>query len=197
MTNAPWLVVIAASAGGIPAIGTVLRGLPPQLPAAVVIVQHRSARVESILEQILTRRAHLPVMSAVHDASIEAGRIYVARADLHLTITPGRRFAYIDGTRVNYVLSSANPLFQSAAQAFQNRVIGVVLTGGGSDATDGVQAVKQHGGIVIVQDPETAESRGMPTAAIRAGVADYVLPLATIAPTLVAIVSGLPAERLA
>ena len=96
------------------------------------------------------------------------------------------------GTRIKFLRSAANPLLESAAIAFENKSIAVVLTGGGSDATDGVQSVKAHGGFVIVQDPATARHAGMPSAAVQSGAADYVLPLEAIGPALDAIVQGRP-----
>ena len=89
-------------------------------------------------------------------------------------------------------MSSANPLFASAAQVYGPRAIAVVLTGSGYDATDGVQAVKAHGGVVIAQDPSTARHSGMPRSAVETGAVDYVLPLDAIAPAIAAIVRGEP-----
>jgi two-component system chemotaxis response regulator CheB len=184
----PWLIAIAASAGGIQALRELLAAMRADLPAAIVILQHRPADKASFLEQILARSAHWPVASARDQTPIAPHVIYVAQPDLHLIVDSNRRFSYIDGTRVRGLLSSANPLFASAAAVFRNRMIAVVLTGSGMDATDGVQAVKACGGIVIAQDPATAEHGGMPQSAIKTGAVDYVLPIAAIAPILAAIV---------
>jgi len=189
-----WLIAIAASAGGIQALAAVLGALPSDLPAAVVVVQHRFPGKTSRLEQILARNAHMPVLTATEDRPVEPGAVYIARPDLHLTIRPNRRFSYVDGTRIRHVLSSANPLFESAASAFEQRTIAVVLTGSGTDATDGVQTVKRHGGTIIAQDQATAQYFGMPSAAIKTGAVDHVLPLEAIAPALVAIVNGQPVQ---
>jgi two-component system chemotaxis response regulator CheB len=96
------------------------------------------------------------------------------------------RVALADGRKIRGVLSSANPLFESAARALPSRVIAVVLTGYDRDGTDGVQAVKRSGGIVIAQDEATSESFGMPRSAIETGCVDRVLPLQEIGPALVA-----------
>jgi len=136
----------------------------------------------------------MPVVLASEGQPIEPGVVYLSRPDLHLTVAPGGRFEYVDGTRVCGVFSSANPLFESAARAFGDRTIGVVLTGSGIDATDGVQMVKARGGIVVAQDPGTAEYGSMPTSAIRTGAVDHVLPLDGIAAALVAIVAGQPID---
>jgi two-component system chemotaxis response regulator CheB len=185
----PWLVVIAASAGGVPALMDLLRALSP-LPAAIVIVQHRTPRPPGALEAILARVTGMPVKCATADDVVQAGHIYVARADLHLTVSPEMRFRYVDGARVRHVLSSANPLLESASPLFRDRLIAVVLTGSGCDATDGVQSVKNAGGRVFVQNPATAAFAGMPSAAIATGAVDRVLDLPEIAPAIHAIVNG-------
>jgi two-component system, chemotaxis family, protein-glutamate methylesterase/glutaminase len=198
LTSTPkssWLITIAASAGGIEALRTLLAALPQDLPAAVVIVQHRpAAHEESYLDKIFARVTTLPVMMADENQLIRPNTIYVARSNLHLTVSPEKRFSYVDGTRIRFVLSSANPLFASAAAAFENRLIAVVLTGGGSDASDGVQTVKAHGGLVIVQDPRTARHASMPQSAVKTGAVDYVLPLEAIAPALTAIIRDEPVQ---
>lgn len=185
-----WLVVMAASAGGIKAIGTVLGALPADLPAAIIVAQHRPPRGKSHLEQILMRRAHVPVVTAEDGTRLAPGVVYVARPDLHLTVRPDGRLAYVDGIPRRFVLSSANPLLETAAPAFDGRLIAVVLTGTGMDATDGVQQVKAHGGRVIVQDRATSEFWNMPQAALRSGAVDYVLPVEAIGPAIDAIVHG-------
>ena len=189
----PWVVTIAASAGGIEAIRKVLSSLPGDLPAAIVVVQHRTpSATENNFRAILARAVSFPVVTAKDDQVISPGCVYVARSDSHLTVSAEKRFRYVDGARMKFVRSSANPLLESAAIAFQNRLIAVVLTGGGSDATDGVQTVKAHGGLVIVQDPATARHFGMPTAAVQSGAADLVLPLDAIGPALDAVIHGKP-----
>jgi two-component system chemotaxis response regulator CheB len=188
-----WLVTVAASAGGIPALQKLVGSLPRDLPAAVVVLQHRSPdQSESNLNRILARAGALPVVTAAEGQVIEGGTIYVARPDLHLTVSPEKRFSYIDGKRIKYLRSSANPLFESAAVAFKHRLLAVVLTGHGSDATNGVQAVKEYGGLVIAQDPMSAENRSMPQAAIKSGSVDFVLPLEAIGQVIADIVGGAP-----
>ena len=186
----PWVVVIAASAGGIAALLDLFARLPADFPASVVVIQHRAVTKSSLLDQILRRQTSMPVEIARAGEPLLPGVAYVARPDLHLTLTPESRFAYVNGVRVRGVLSSANPLLESAAPIFKDRLIAVVLTGSGLDATDGVQTVKACGGTVIAQDEETSLHFGMPGAAIRTGVVDRVLPLPPIVPALVELVSG-------
>jgi two-component system chemotaxis response regulator CheB len=186
----PWLIAIAASAGGIHALRTILSKLPSELPASIVIVQHRPPDHHSNLHELLSRRTSWPVRVASQGEPIKSGYVYLARPDSHLTVTPDRTFMYRDGTRIRFLRSSANPLFESAAKVLDGHVLGVVLTGGGRDATDGVQGVKEHGGMVIAQDRSTSESWGMPQSAIASGAVDYVLPLDAIAPAIAHIVRG-------
>lgn len=189
---APWLIAIAASAGGIPAIRTILANLSSELPAAVVLVQHRTPGRDPVLAQVLSRGTPWLVRVASEGEPIESGRVYLARADSHLTVAPDRTFTYHDGTKIRFTRSSANPLFESAAKVFEGHIVGIVLTGGGRDATDGVQSVKAHQGVIIAQDQSTSEHWGMPQSAIESGAVDYVLPLGAIAPAIERLVRGEP-----
>lgn len=136
----------------------------------------------------IRERVHMP-----RDRQTEAmqpGTVYLAPPALHLIVGRDWRLALTDGYRIRHVLSSANPLFASAAEAFGARVIAVVLTGSDRDATDGVQAVKVQGGIVIAQDRATSEWFAMPRLAIETGCVDRILPLGEIAPALVRLVTA-------
>ncbi len=179
------LVAIAASAGGIQALHAVLSKLPANFPAAVAVVLHRGARVPELLPRILAQHCKLPVKLAEEGEVLRAGVVFVAPADLHMSLAADETLHFHDGRRINFVHSSANPLLDSAAAVLGGRLIAVVLTGSGSDAADGVHAVRATGGSVIAQDPATAEHAGMPTAAIATGMVDYVLPLDRIAGVLV------------
>jgi two-component system chemotaxis response regulator CheB len=184
-TSTPYgLVAIAASAGGIPGLKALLATLPRNLPVPVAVVLHRSRRELDLLPMVLGRSSPLPVRRVEPGETILPGTVYVAPADAHLVVSQDRRFELIDGRRIRHVFSSANPLFSTAADVL-GPVIGVVLTGMGRDGTDGVQAVKQAGGIVIAQDEATSEWFSMPRSAIDTGVVDYVLPLDRIGAKLV------------
>jgi two-component system chemotaxis response regulator CheB len=119
---------------------------------------------------------------------MEPGTVYVAPADLHLVIESDGALGFSNGRRIRYLLSSANPLFESAAR-FGGRVIAAVLTGSGYDATDGVQAVRASGGVVIAQDEATSAVFGMPRSAIATGAVAHVLPLAAIGPAIASLVT--------
>jgi two-component system chemotaxis response regulator CheB len=156
--------------------------LPRNLRAAVLVVLHVS-RGRSMMPEILTRAGHLPAVHPDDGDGLQYGRIYVARPDCHLTVERGR-IRVVRGPRVNGCRPAIDPLFESAARAYGARVVGVVLTGSLTDGTAGLAAVKNAGGLAIVQDPDEAFASSMPHSA-RAGVAvDYVLPLRSIGPLL-------------
>jgi len=192
------LVTIAASAGGLTAVREILTGLPPNFPVPIAIVQHRSTTSPQALPRILTRLTpHLRIKQAEEGDVLEAGVVYLAPPDLHLMVQPDRTLHLHDGQRIKFLLSSADPLFESAAHSLHGRVVAVVLTGSGTDATDGVQVVRQMGGVVIAQDPKSADHAAMPTSAIESGAVNYVLPLGEIAAKLIALVGAqsAPTER--
>jgi two-component system chemotaxis response regulator CheB len=180
------LVVMAASAGGVEALGKVIRALPPDFPLPIAIVQHRTVeRRESALARVLGLHAALKVAFAKENEVMQPGTVYIAPAHLHMKVRADRSLAFVDGHKIRHVRSSANPLFESAAEALPGRVIGVVLTGYDRDGTDGVQAVKKSGGIVIAQDEVSSRVFDMPHSAILTGSVDQVLPLDKIATELV------------
>ena len=168
----------------------VLAALPTTLRAAAIVVQHRSAQLPNLLVDLLQRQTRLRVVPATDGAALEPGVVYVVPSDFHAAITPTRTLKLFDGRRIQHVRSSANPLFESAADVFGPRVVGVVLTGRGHDATDGVQAVRRNGGIVLVEDPLSAQAPSMPLSALRTGAVHLALPLAAIAPQITHIVDG-------
>lgn len=184
------LIVVAASAGGIEALGTLLAALPRDFALPIAIVQHRAptrrqGAPAGLLARILARTSAIPVIEIAAPTALRGGVAYLAPADLHLEIRPGMVAVPTDGRRIRFVRSSANPLFESAAAVCGRRTIAVVLTGGGQDASDGVQAVKAAGGTVIAQDRASSLVFGMPRRAIETGAVDVVLPLDAIAPALV------------
>jgi two-component system chemotaxis response regulator CheB len=181
------LVVMAASWGGVRAFENVLSRLPRDFPLPIAIVQHRTTQDPNLMARVFSRHTPLAVKIAEEGERMEPGTVYLAQPQFHFMVDEHLRVGMKDGARIRGVLSSANPLFESAARALPGRVIAVVLTGYDRDATDGVQAVKLSGGIVIAQDEATSESFGMPGSAIRTGCVDRVLPLQEIAPALVAL----------
>jgi two-component system, chemotaxis family, protein-glutamate methylesterase/glutaminase len=175
------LLAIGTSWGGLKALGTLLDHLPDELDLPIAIAQHRGAgSLEGVLETSLERRARRPVREVDDKDPIERGRIYVAPADYHLLVERGS-FALSTDERVQFARPSVDVLFETAADAYGAGVIGVVLTGANEDGAAGLAAIAARGGCAIVQDPESAEMRAMPDAAIAAAAA-VVLPLEGIAP---------------
>lgn len=178
------VIALAASAGGLQALGEVLEGLPPMIRAAVLIVQHLDPHRPSHLASILGRRSGLPVRQAADHDHMAQGCAYVAPPGAHLTVTPDGELLLSDRPPLHFVRPSADHLFESMADSFGPRAIAVVLTGMGLDGASGAQAIRQRGGTVIVQDKATSAFFGMPGAAIAAGEVDRILPLREIPLTL-------------
>jgi len=181
------IVAIAASAGGITALGRVLGGLPAGFPVPVVVVQHLDPRHQTIIAEVLGRRAKLPVRLAKEGERAEPGIIYVAPPNHHLLVGAEGTLTLSSSELVHFVRPSADLLFESVAGSYGPRAIACVLTGSGIDGAMGVSAVKTRGGTVIAEDPDLAEFRGMPDAAVSSGAVDFVLPLDEIA----AVIRGL------
>ncbi|MEJ7582689.1 MAG: chemotaxis protein CheB [Acidimicrobiales bacterium] len=181
-------VAIAASAGGVSALGRLASGLSADFGAAVLVVQHIDPRRPSLMAQILARQTTLVVSQAADGDQLQPGRMYVALPDRHLLATTDHTCALSRSALVHFVRPSADLLFESMAEAYRERSIAVVLTGTGRDGSMGLRAVKEAGGKVIVQDEATSEFFGMPSAAIETGDVDLVLALDAIAPTLVELV---------
>jgi two-component system chemotaxis response regulator CheB len=176
-------IVIGASAGGVEALSTVVAALPANLAAAVFIVLHIRADAPSLLPVILARQSRLPVSAAQNGERITPGRVYVAPPDMHLLIE-GSHIKLVHGPKENLHRPSIDTLFRSAARWAGPRAIGVVLTGARDDGTVGMSAIKQQGGITIVQDPVEAIFPSMPTSVMQEITVDYSLPLREIGPML-------------
>jgi two-component system chemotaxis response regulator CheB len=190
-THPPYeIVAIAASAGGLAALTAILSKLPAQFAAIVVVVQHLDPRHRSLMPQVVGRRSTLPVHHAVDAMAFEVGHVYLAPPDQHLLVNWDGTASLTQSELVNFVRPSADLLFESVAAAYGNRAIAVVLTGTGKDGSLGVSAIKERGGTVIAQDEASSEFFGMPSAAIRTGVVDFILPLDEIPAALQTLVSG-------
>ena len=175
----PALVVVGCSLGGYNALQVILGGLPRDYPLPIAIVQHRGVDSE-ILASALQELTPLPVREADDKEPIVPGCVYVAPPDYHLLVEVGR-FALSTDPRVLSARPSIDMLFESAADAYLDRVIAVVLTGQSRDGAQGAARVKKRGGVVVVQEPSTAEARILPDSAIAASTPDRILPLEDIA----------------
>lgn len=179
------LVVIVASLGGLEALSAVLAGLPESFPVPLLVAQHsRRTQNPDRLSWLLGRRTTLPVRVAQQGLWVGAPGV---------TVIPGGSTATLDETHRLHLTDSdgfggGDALLSSAAATASSAVIGIVLTGMLRDGTEGIRAIKRHGGRVLAQDPATARAPSMPCSAIATGCVDFVLPLHRIAPALVALI---------
>jgi two-component system chemotaxis response regulator CheB len=182
----PKLIVVGASLGGLHALSAMLGALPRDFPAPLVIAQHRAKDSPGELSGFLQDHSALPVSEVVDKAPITPARVYLAPADYHVLIEAGA-FALSTEGPVIHARPSIDVLFESAADVYAARAIGVILTGASQDGALGLARIKQRGGLALVQSPDTAECPVMPRAAIAATQVDWILPLADIAPQLISI----------
>jgi len=178
------LVAMGASWGGLRAVEAVLAALPQDFPASVVIAQHRQVDAnDGTLVRLLDARCALTVLEAEDKQALDPGVVLVAPADYHLLVETGAVALSVDAP-LNYSRPSIDILLSSAADAYGDRVAGVVLTGSNADGALGLAQIAARGGTAIVQDPETAERREMPDAALWATPEARVLALEQIGPAL-------------
>ena len=186
MTAAPLagIVVVGASLGGLVAIQEILRALPDRTSIPIVIAQHRHRDSGPGLADVLQQSTHVPIADAEDSEPIRHGQIYLAPPNYHLLVEKSCFRLSTEGP-VHYSRPSVDVLFESAADSFGPRVLGIVLTGANGDGAAGTTRIRQKKGKVFAQDPTTAEAPAMPNAAIAAGV-DRVLSLEEIARYLAA-----------
>ena len=174
------MVVVGASAGGLAALSILLGALPVDFPAPVAVVLHLSPDHPSVLVGILSRYTPLPVVWATEGARMKPGTVYVAPPDRHLVFQRNGDVSLLLSAPVHFARPSVDLLFSSAARAFGDRTLAVILTGNGYDGSGGVAEVHRTGGVVIAQDEASSEFFSMPREAIESGGVSYVLPLASI-----------------
>jgi two-component system, chemotaxis family, protein-glutamate methylesterase/glutaminase len=168
MSRSVDLVVIGGSAGAIEALHRILGKLPAQFGPATAIVIHVPPDAPNLLTEIFTTAAGLKVKLAEDKEPIVGGTIYFATPDYHLLVEKGRTFALSLDERVHFSRPAIDVLFESAAEAYGERLMGVILSGANADGAAGLKAVAAAGGITVVQSPESAEMRAMPAAAMQA-----------------------------
>jgi two-component system chemotaxis response regulator CheB len=188
--RSPELIVIGCSLGGMSALQVILTNLRRDFCVPVVVAQHRHRKSNEELPRYFRRQTDLKVVDAEDKQWIEPGHVYLAPADYHLLIerngTRGELSLSVDDA-VRFSRPSIDVLFESAAEAYRDRLLGVVLTGANDDGARGAARIKAHGGIVVAQDPATAEAPAMPRGTIEAVHVDRILRLEEIAPFLTAI----------
>lgn len=180
------IIVIGASAGGVETLLNLNKALPWDFPASVFVVVHFPAFSMSVLPDILNRNGKLPAKHVEDGEGFTPGNIYIAPPNSHLVFND-RTLILDRGPREHGFRPAIDTLFRSAAQEFGPRVIGVILSGTLGDGVAGLQAIKQAGGITMVQDPQEALFAEMPTKAIENVEVDYILSLKQIAARLVSL----------
>jgi len=183
------LVVVGASAGGVGALSTLVSTVHKNFPAPIVLAQHLDPQRPSNLASILERRSKLPVVIVGESSPtpLEPGRIYVVPSNKHVKISEGH--VYLEGDHLDRPRPSVDLLLSSAAQAYGEHLIAVVLTGSGSDGAAGAVDVKNAGGVVIIQNPQTAPYPSMPLSLPPTAV-DHVVEIEQIGPLLFDILRG-------
>jgi two-component system chemotaxis response regulator CheB len=182
------LVIIGASWGGLHAVGEILSGLPGDFPAPLLVVQHRAEDARDMLAGLLERRGPLSVLDADDKAPLVPGCVRVAPPGYHVLVEPGHVELSVEAPE-HFSRPSIDVALETGARAYGAGLVGVVLTGANHDGAHGLAEVRRHGGMAIVQDPETAEKGTMPAAAIAAADPQVVAPLEEIAPLLVRLCS--------
>jgi len=167
------IIVLGASAGGIPPLEQLLQALPADLPAALFVVMHRSAdALDEVMMWTLQRKTALQCVVPRHGEPIRPGWLYVAPTDHHMLLKEGH-ILITHGPRENYFRPSIDTTFRSAAVAYGPRVVGVILSGMLQDGTAGMEAIKRCGGLCVVQQPEDAEFPSMPRSVLTNLNVDY------------------------
>jgi two-component system chemotaxis response regulator CheB len=171
------LIVVGTSWGGLDAVSRLLDGLHDDVRQPIVVVQHRAADSDAdALASLLGRHTRRTVCDPDDKTPLEDGHVYIGPPDYHVLVEPGHLALSTDAP-VQYARPSIDVLFESAANAYGERAVGIVLTGANEDGASGLKRIKDCGGVTIVQDPRTSLRRTMPDAAIAATAADAILPL--------------------
>ncbi len=184
-----YLVVMGASAGGVVTLQRIVAGLPPDLPAAVCIVLHLAPSSPSALARILDLAGPLPCRPAADGDALRPGEILVAPPDRHLVIEDEHVRLTTEPQEHGH-RPSVDVMFRSAAGAYGEHVLGVVLSGAQDDGTAGLASIKAAGGRTVVQDPSEALYSGMPSSALANVAVDAVVPSDRVAETITKLVSA-------
>jgi two-component system chemotaxis response regulator CheB len=183
-------VVIGASAGGVEALSVLLPALPAESKAAVFIVLHLPRDRPSLLSEIFARKCPLPVREAQDKESVVPGTVYFAPTNYHLLLDAGPQLALSADDPVHHSRPSIDVLFESAAEVYRSRLLGIILTGANDDGTAGLAAVRQAGGITIVQQPHSAQVKSMVISALNRNPDSHVLDLDGISAALATLNQG-------
>lgn len=177
------IIVVGTSTGGLKAVQTLLGGLPANFPLPIVIVQHRGKVADDGLCEYLQELSNMPVAEPEDKEPLQPGHVYLAPRDYHLLIQNGGFALSIDAPEA-FARPSIDVLFESAADEFQERAIGVILTGANRDGARGLAAIKARGGLAVVENPQSAACSEMPAAAVQRTQPDWIASLHEMAPLL-------------
>lgn len=181
------LVIIGASLGGLNAVISIIKKLAKDFPLTLVIIQHREKDSDETLLNLLNINSKIEVIEPDDKDPIQRGNIYLAPPGYHLLFEKNCFHLSLD-SMVNYSRPSIDVSFESAAENYGDKVIGIILTGTNNDGAQGLKIIKEAGGYTIVQDPLTAEAPTMPLAAIELSKPDQVLTLDKIGEFLLKII---------
>ncbi|WP_413043000.1 chemotaxis protein CheB [Pseudomonas sp. YJ42] len=173
-------VVIGASAGGLAALSMLVEGLTSDLRQPLLMVQHVPPSGPTQLAEIFQRKTALRVKEADDKEVVRGGTLYFAAPGYHLLVEADLSLSLSQDDAVHFSRPSIDVLFESAADAWGDRVAGILLTGANEDGAAGLEAIRRSGGVTIVQDPEEAEVPTMPLSALQRFAPDYILPLRDI-----------------
>ena len=185
-------VVIGASTGGVSALKIILGALPADFPIPVLVTTHIAPDSGDSLAVLLDSICAIRVKEADEQETVSPGTVYLAPANYHLLAERGGNLALSIDPPVNFARPSVDVLFESAAQVYGPALIGVILTGAGSDGSKGLLKIKNSGGLTIVQDPADAEMDSMPRSALQLLKADHVVRLMEIPALLMRLAGETP-----
>jgi two-component system chemotaxis response regulator CheB len=170
------LMIIGGSAGSLQVILSILSEIHPDFPLPILIVLHRNSVFESSLEELLASRTRAPIKEVEEKEPILPGTIYIAPADYHVLIEWDHTFSLDYSERVNFSRPSIDVTFRCASDVYGAGLVCLLLSGGNADGVEGLQYVKGRGGVVVVQDPATAEVPYMPQHAVSQVEVDFLVP---------------------
>jgi two-component system, chemotaxis family, protein-glutamate methylesterase/glutaminase len=188
-------IVIGTSAGGLMALLKIVQALPANFPISIIIVQHRLRSGENLLETLLQSSCRLPLKQADEKEKIMHGHVYTAPPGYHLIIEKDQTFSLSCGEENKSSVPSIDVMFETAAEAFGNKLMGIILTGASNDGASGIKSIAEHGGTTVVQDPDTAEFALMPASAIATGLVQKTLTLEKIIELLISLDQKKKVER--
>ncbi len=185
------LVVVGTSWGGLAALRTLVGGLPKSFQMAITLVQHRHKDSDHLLRTLVQEQTPLHVHEIEDKMPLERGSVYIAPPDYHTLVEPGHFSLSTEGP-IRYSRPSIDVTFLTAADSYGHRTVGVVLTGANADGSEGLRRIFDRGGLALIQDPATAESALMPSAAVRSVPRARVMSLEEMAKFIALLPAGNP-----